>query len=154
MTSRPNRSHGRLSARASLQPRDLMQDNPELAGAWTARVITLLPDAFPGVLGASLTGKALRDGLWRLEPIDLRPFGEGRHLNVDDTPAGGGAGMVLRADVMERALVRAAEGTPPDRALADHLPVAARHPVFPADGAIPGANRRHHADLRPVRRRR
>lgn len=80
---------------------------------WTARVITLLPEAFPGVLGHSLTGKALEQGLWALETIDLRPFGEGRHRNVDDTPAGGGAGMVLRADVMARALDVAQAGTGP-----------------------------------------
>ena len=56
------------------------------------------------MLGESLTGRALKDGLWALEPIDLRPFGEGKHRNVDDTPAGGGAGMVLRADVVSKAL--------------------------------------------------
>ena len=80
-----------------------------------ARVITLFPEVFPGVLGASLTGKALQEGLWRLETFDLRGFGEGRHLNVDDTPAGGGAGMVLRADIVARALRAAAEGAPADR---------------------------------------
>lgn len=77
--------------------------------AWTARVITLFPSAFPGVLGESLTGKALQDGLWHLETIDLRDFGIGRHRNVDDTPAGGGAGMVLRADVLSPA-IEAAQG--------------------------------------------
>lgn len=76
----------------------------ESASPWTAQVITLFPDAFPGLLGESLTGKALRDGLWRLDLFDLRPFGEGRHLNVDDTPAGGGAGMVLRADIVAKAV--------------------------------------------------
>ncbi|MBS0565581.1 MAG: tRNA (guanosine(37)-N1)-methyltransferase TrmD [Proteobacteria bacterium] len=110
------RSHGRLAARPSLRPRELVTDTPELQGAWRARVITLLPEAFPGVLGLSLTGKALAEGLWHLETIDLRPFGEGRHRNVDDTPAGGGAGMVLRADVVARALDAAAPGTPADRA--------------------------------------
>lgn len=88
---------------------------PDLHGAWTARVITLFPDAFPGVLGASLTGKALQDGLWKLDPIDLRLFGKGRHRNVDDTPAGGGAGMVLRPDIMAAALHHAFKGTPQDR---------------------------------------
>ena len=114
--SHGSRSHGRLAIGASARPRELMTDRPDLAGAWTARVVTLFPDAFPGVLGASLTGKALDAGLWRLEPVDLRLFGEGRHRNVDDTPAGGGAGMVLRADVMDAALTHAARGTPPDRA--------------------------------------
>ncbi len=82
---------------------------------WTARVITLFPDCFPGVLGASLTGRALAEGLWRLETLDLRDFGLGRHRNVDDTPAGGGAGMVLRADVMGAALDHAARDTPAPR---------------------------------------
>ena len=70
---------------------------------------------FPGILGESLTGRALKDGLWSLDPIDLRPFGEGRHRNVDDTPAGGGAGMVLRADVMGRAITHALRDAPPRR---------------------------------------
>lgn len=108
----PTRSHGRVRVGASSVPRDLMGAAPRIEGAWTARVITLFPEAFPGVLGQSLTGKALDQGLWVLEPIDLRPFGEGRHRNVDDTPAGGGAGMVLRADVLARALDRAQAGTP------------------------------------------
>ncbi len=90
--------------RASLKPRDLMEETREVKGAWVVKIITLFPDAFPGVLGLSLTGKAMDLGLWRLETIDLRAFGEGKHLNVDDTPAGGGAGMVLRADVVDRAL--------------------------------------------------
>ncbi len=93
-----------------------MPERPRLAGAWTARVITLFPEAFPGTLGLSLTGRALEQGHWTLETIDLREFGEGRHRNVDDTPAGGGAGMVLRADVMGRALDAAAAGTPGSRA--------------------------------------
>lgn len=79
----------------------------ELAGVWQARVVTLFPDAFPGVLGLSLTGKALKDGLWQLHTHDLRQFGIGKHHNVDDTPAGGGAGMVMRADVVGPALLAA-----------------------------------------------
>ena len=116
MPEAPKRSHGRLSIGASARPRDLMGDGPPVAGAWTAKVITLFPQLFPGALGASLTGKALAEGVWRLEAIDLRAFGEGKHRNVDDTPAGGGPGMVLRADVVARALDAAAEGTPADRA--------------------------------------
>jgi tRNA (guanine37-N1)-methyltransferase len=115
MTDTP-RSHGRRSIAATSRPRELSGGTPELAGAWQARVITLFPEAFPGVLGASLTGKALRDGLWRLEPVDLRLFGEGKHRNVDDTPAGGGAGMVLRPDVLGRAIRFAMADTPADRA--------------------------------------
>jgi tRNA (guanine37-N1)-methyltransferase len=94
-----------------------MEEPRELKNAWMAKVITLFPEAFPGTLDLSLTGKALDFGLWSLRTIDLRPFGEGRHRNVDDTPAGGGAGMVLRPDVIDRALRAAAEGTPPDRRL-------------------------------------
>lgn len=110
------KSHGRLSIRASATPRDLMEEPRVVKGAWTAKVITLFPEAFPGTLGLSLTGKALDFGLWQLETIDLRQFGEGRHRNVDDTPAGGGAGMVLRADVVDAALRQARVGTPVDRA--------------------------------------
>ncbi len=109
------KSHGKLAISATAKPRELMQDAPAKAGAWEARVVTLFPEAFPGVLGASLTGRALADGLWRLKTIDLRPFGVGRHRNVDDTPAGGGAGMVLRADVVGKALDQAMQNTP-DRA--------------------------------------
>ncbi|WP_210529049.1 tRNA (guanosine(37)-N1)-methyltransferase TrmD [Rubellimicrobium arenae] len=104
--SRPFRALGRKSIRPSLVPRDLMAEE-DLAGVWTAQVITLLPQAFPGVLGESLTGRALQEGLWALRTLDLREYGEGRHRNVDDTPAGGGAGMVLRADVGARALSEA-----------------------------------------------
>ena len=112
MSDAPKRSHARVRISLSAQPSDLMGGAPRIKGAWTAKIITLFPDAFPGVLGLSLTGKALDMGTWALEPIDLRPFGEGKHRNVDDTPAGGGAGMVLRADVLARALDMAAIGTP------------------------------------------
>ncbi|MCB1396267.1 MAG: tRNA (guanosine(37)-N1)-methyltransferase TrmD [Rhodobacter sp.] len=110
MTEPPKRSHGRLRVSLTPQPSDLMDMRP--AAPWTAKVITLFPEAFPGTLGLSLTGKAMDLGLWGLETIALRPFGEGKHRNVDDTPAGGGAGMVLRADVLGRALDVAAIGTP------------------------------------------
>lgn len=71
---------------------------------FAASIITLFPEAFPGTLGVSLIGKALRDGAWSLETVQLRDFGQGPHKNVDDTPAGGGAGMVLRADVAAAAI--------------------------------------------------
>ncbi len=106
----PSKSHGRLSIEASRTPRTLMPDTPELAGAWKAKVLTLYPEMFPGVLGHSLTGRALQEGLWALEPIDIRMFARGKHRNVDDTPAGGGAGMVLRADVVGRAIDFADKG--------------------------------------------
>ncbi|MGD9980876.1 MAG: tRNA (guanosine(37)-N1)-methyltransferase TrmD [Hyphomonadaceae bacterium] len=69
-----------------------------------ASIITLFPEAFPGVLGVSLVGKALCEGLWSLETTQLRDFGKGQHRSVDDTPAGGGAGMVIRADVAAAAI--------------------------------------------------
>ncbi|MBI3439803.1 MAG: tRNA (guanosine(37)-N1)-methyltransferase TrmD [Proteobacteria bacterium] len=72
--------------------------------AFTASVVTLFPEAFPATLGLSLIGRALRDGVWSLETVQLRDFGQGPHKNVDDTPAGGGAGMVIRADVAAAAL--------------------------------------------------
>lgn len=75
---------------------------------WRAQIITLFPEAFPGVLGHSLIGKALTEGVWSLDLINLRDFGRGRHRQVDDTPAGGGAGLVIRADVLADALDHAA----------------------------------------------
>ncbi|MFD2738181.1 tRNA (guanosine(37)-N1)-methyltransferase TrmD [Sulfitobacter aestuarii] len=104
MTDHPTRSHGRQSIRPSAIPRDLMAEEPAYTDIWQARIITLFPELFPGVLGASLTGRALQDGLWQLHTHDLRDFGIGKHRNVDDTPAGGGAGMVLRADVVGPAI--------------------------------------------------
>ena len=116
MAEPPKKSHGRLSISATATPRELMADRPALKGAWEARVITLFPEAFPGPLGLSLTGKALDQGLWRLGTIDLRQFGEGRHRQVDDTPAGGGAGMVIRPDILGRAIDHASRGAGPGRA--------------------------------------
>ena len=69
-----------------------------------ASVITLYPEMFPGPLGVSLAGTALEKKLWQLETVDLRDFGEGKHRRVDDTPAGGGAGMVLKPDVLANAI--------------------------------------------------
>jgi tRNA (guanine37-N1)-methyltransferase len=98
------KSHGRKTIRPTLKPQSLMDEAPSYVGVWQARVVTLFPDLFPGVLGASLTGKALHDGLWQLHTHDLRAHGVGKHRNVDDTPAGGGAGMVLRPDVVASAI--------------------------------------------------
>lgn len=78
--------------------------------AWTVRVLTLYPAMFPGPLGHALTGRALAEGLWRLETIDIRAFASDRHRSVDDSPAGGGPGMVMRADVTARALDAARAG--------------------------------------------
>jgi tRNA (guanine37-N1)-methyltransferase len=79
---------------------------------WTARVLTLLPEMFPGPLGHSLIGRAEERGLWRLDVRNLRDWATDRHRTVDDTPAGGGAGMVLRADVAAAALDGVASGWP------------------------------------------
>ena len=77
---------------------------------WRATVLTLFPDMFPGPLGVSLAGKALASGLWALEARDIRDSATDRHRSVDDTPAGGGPGMVLRADVLAAAIDAAEAG--------------------------------------------
>jgi len=71
---------------------------------WQAQVLTLFPEMFPGALGASLAGKALKEGLWSLETLDIRQFASNKHASVDDTPYGGGAGMVMRPDVVDAAI--------------------------------------------------
>ena len=68
-------------------------------------ILTLFPEMFPGCLGESLSGKALKKNLWSFETINIRDFAEGIHKSVDDTPYGGGAGMVMRADIIEKALL-------------------------------------------------
>src|SRR5215831_17155055 len=75
---------------------------------WRATVLTIFPEMFPGPLGASLAGKALATALWTLEAIDIRAHATDKHRSVDDTPAGGGPGMVMRADVLARAIDAAA----------------------------------------------
>ena len=80
---------------------------------WRASVLTIFPDMFPGPLGASLAGKALAVGAWSLDVVDIRTFATDKHRTVDDTPAGGGPGMVMKADVLARAIdATAAEGRP------------------------------------------
>jgi tRNA (guanine37-N1)-methyltransferase len=81
---------------------------------WRATVLTLFPEMFPGPLGVSLAGRALASGLWELEARDIRDSATDRHRSVDDTPAGGGPGMVLRADVLAAAIDAA--DVAPDRA--------------------------------------
>lgn len=78
--------------------------------AWRATVLTLFPEMFPGPLGTSLVGTALAAGLWSLDAQQIRAFGIGKHRTVDDTPAGGGAGMVMRADVLAAAIDHARAG--------------------------------------------
>ncbi len=72
--------------------------------SFAAHIITAYPHMFPGPLGDSLSGRALDDGLWSMAVHDLRQFGDGKHKNIDDTPAGGGPGMILRADIAAAAL--------------------------------------------------
>ena len=82
---------------------------------WTACVLTIFPEMFPGPLAASLSGQALAAGRWRLETVDIRGFARDKHASVDDAPFGGGPGMVMRPDVVEAAIGAAAD----------------RHPVLP-----------------------
>ena len=83
---------------------------------WRATGLTIFPEMFPGALGLSLAGKALAEGRWALDLIDIRDFASDKHRSVDDTPAGGGAGMVMRADIaaaaIDAARSRAKPGTP------------------------------------------
>jgi tRNA (guanine37-N1)-methyltransferase len=81
--------------------------------SWSATIFTLFPDMFPGPLGMSLAGRARTGGVWSLETVDIRDFGQGAHRVVDDTPSGGGPGMVLKADVLAAAIdEKAADSRP------------------------------------------
>jgi tRNA (guanine37-N1)-methyltransferase len=80
---------------------------------WRATVLTIFPEMFPGPLGASLAGKALAAGVWSLEAHDIRQHATDRHHTVDDTPAGGGPGLVMKADVLARAIDAAANDRRP-----------------------------------------
>ena len=71
---------------------------------WTANVLTLFPEMFPGPLGHSLAGKALKEDVWSLQTLNIRSFADDKHKIVDDTPFGGGAGMIMRPDIIDRAL--------------------------------------------------
>jgi tRNA (guanine37-N1)-methyltransferase len=79
---------------------------------WRATILTLFPDMFPGPLGHSLAGRALENQLWSLDTHDIRSAATDRHRTVDDTPFGGGAGMVMRPDIVSRAVNRVADGRP------------------------------------------
>ena len=102
--------------------------------SWRVHILTLFPEMFPGFLGHSLAGKALERGDWSVDAINIRDFAEGVHKTVDDTPYGGGAGMVMRPDVIERAALSIAEpgrkiymsprGTPLTQALVKELVAA------------------------------
>jgi tRNA (guanine37-N1)-methyltransferase len=80
--------------------------------AFAATVLTLYPEMFPGPLGVSLAGRALSEGTWWLDPVQIRDFATDKHRSVDDTPAGGGAGMVLKPDVLAAAVDSVADGRP------------------------------------------
>ena len=80
---------------------------------WRASVLTIFPEMFPGPLGLSLAGKALASGAWSLDVVDIRTFATDKHRTVDDTPAGGGPGMVMKADVLGRAIDATATDTRP-----------------------------------------
>jgi len=84
-----------------------------MSNSWFATVLTLFPEMFPGPLGVSLLGKALANDLWRLQVRDIREHGLGKHRSVDDTPAGGGPGMVMRADVAAAAIDAVPRGERP-----------------------------------------
>jgi len=79
---------------------------------WRADVLTIFPGMFPGPLGESLAGKALASNIWSLKITDIREFGLGRHRSVDDAPFGGGAGMVMRPDVLDAAIASVADDRP------------------------------------------
>jgi tRNA (guanine37-N1)-methyltransferase len=79
---------------------------------WPATILTLYPEMFPGPLGLSLAGRALDEGIWSLATVQIRDFATDKHRSVDDTPAGGGAGMVMRADILAAALDSVADGAP------------------------------------------
>ncbi len=101
---------GHVDADGSPAPQNAM-DAASPSPPWRATILTLYPEMFPGLLGLSLSGDALAREIWALDTHDIRAHGLGRHRQVDDTPAGGGAGMVLRCDVLAAAIDAAA---PPD----------------------------------------
>jgi tRNA (guanine37-N1)-methyltransferase len=80
---------------------------------WRSTVLTIFPEMFPGPLGTSLAGKALASGLWSLDAVDIRGYATDKHRTVDDTPAGGGPGMVMKADVLARAIDASASDSRP-----------------------------------------
>ena len=127
---------------------------------WRATVLTLFPEMFPGPLGLSLAGKALASGLWSLDAHDIRAQATDKHGTVDDTPAGGGPGMVMKADVLARAidavpddnrprLLMSARGTPLTQARAAALATGR----WRGDRLRPLRGRRRAGDRRPAARR-
>ena len=118
------------------------------AMTWAATILTLYPEMFPGPLGHSLAGRALAEGIWSLETVQIRDFATDKHRSVDDTPAGGGAGMVMRADVLARG------GRPCPRAPAGRAAAgddAARRAARPGPGARARRRPRRFGALRAFR---
>src|SRR6266850_6614252 len=91
---------------SSIRPRACSRtaSRPGRTDMWRASVLTIFPDMFPGPLGMSLAGKALASGLWALDAVDIRAHALDKHRSVDDTPVSGGPGMVMKADVLARAI--------------------------------------------------
>ncbi len=119
---------------------------PERPGmTWRASVLTLFPDMFPGPLGLSLAGRAMANGVWSLQATNIRDFATDRHRTVDDTPFGGGAGMVLRPDVVDAALAAVLDGRPAV------LPDAPWPPLHPGRRAALRRRPRPGAAVRPLR---
>ncbi|NML92802.1 tRNA (guanosine(37)-N1)-methyltransferase TrmD [Novosphingobium olei] len=128
---------------------------------FTATVLTLYPEMFPGPLGVSLAGRALREGTWAMHAVQIRDFSIDKHKTVDDTPAGGGAGMVLRVDVLARAIDHArarsspsllGEGDHPQGnggALAPHSPPPLPSAAVPLPETSSGRNDRPVIALTP-----
>jgi len=90
---------------------------------WTTKVITSIPEAFPGILGQSVIGNALKKGIWSLETINLRDFAYDKRGSIDDTPYGGGPGMIIRPDVVEKAIKKATENMEKDLPMVYMTPV-------------------------------
>ena len=114
MSDQKPRSHGMFQPRVTAQPRPLMQDQVTM-GSFRVKVLTILPEMFPGPLDASLIGKALKEHIWSLEVLDIRDFARNKHRTVDDTPAGGGPGLVMKPDVVAAAIDAAQADAPDDR---------------------------------------
>jgi len=103
VSDRKPRSHGMFQPRITARPRPLIDDQVAI-GSFRVKVLTVLPEMFPGPLEASLIGKALKEHIWSLEVLDIRDFARNKHRTVDDTPAGGGPGLVMKPDVAAAAI--------------------------------------------------
>ena len=155
--ARADRGQGRgtagdLAAQAGTRARAHREGRARMTVAWRATVLTIFPEMFPGPLGLSLAGKALAEGKWALATIDIRDFATDKHRSVDDTPAGGGAGMVMRADIASAAIDAARAGAKPR--YAHPLSLAARQDADASARARSGARSRSDPALRPLRGRR